>query len=277
MMGKLGKLKETLSNLRKYLRQGGVVYCNVTISAPEQRLAGMTALVTGGTSGIGLAIARRFKAEGAKVIITGRNFEKLKKVSSDIFEYTVLDISDVENINENMKRVISKFGFIDIFVNNAGIFESASWEQITPNMYDKVLNTNTRGLFFMCQEEGKYFVSTNRHGKIINICSVAGIKSGFDPYSISKWGSVCITKGFAKEMVKHNVIVNGIAPGNVVTNIHDGVRGKDINNNAYIDSHLTKRYTLVEEIAETAAMLASNASNNILGQVITVDGGWTVV
>lgn len=80
----------------------------------------------------------------------------------------------------------------------------------------------------------------------------------------------------AKELVHHGIVVNGIAPGNVVTNIHDGVKGKDVKDNAFMPSHLTKRYTLVEEISSLATFFASDSSNNIIGQIISVDGGWTL-
>lgn len=165
---------------------------------------------------------------------------------------------------------------IDIIINNAGIYESDAWNQVSEESYDRVNDINAKGLFFMCQAEGDYFISNKIQGRIVNINSIAGIKSGFDPYSVSKWGSVCITKSIAKVLVKHGIVVNGIAPGNVVTNIHDGVRGKDVKDNAYMPSHLTQRYTLVEEIASMALYLSSDMATNMIGQVIAIDGGWTL-
>ena len=171
---------------------------------------------------------------------------------------------------------MDEVGQIDVFVNNAGVYETASWDNVTPEMYDKVIDTNQRGLYFMCQAEGKYFVENNRKGKIINITSIAGILTGFNPYNVSKWGATCITRGLAKELVRKGVLINAIAPGNVVTNIHSGVRGKKVEDNAYTSQHPTERYTLVEEVASLALYLASDASNNVVGQVIAVDGGWTL-
>ena len=171
---------------------------------------------------------------------------------------------------------MDEVGHIDVFVNNAGVYDTASWDNVTPEMYDKVIDTNQRGLYFMCQAEGKYFIKNNRKGKIINITSIAGILTGFNPYNVSKWGATCITRGLAKELVRKGVLVNAIAPGNVVTNIHSGVRGKKVEDNAYTSQHPTERYTLVEEVASLALYLASDASNNMVGQVIAVDGGWTL-
>lgn len=237
-------------------------------------------MVTGGNSGIGLQIAKDFLAEGAEVYITGRNKEKLDKVkrnlNHDRLHTIVWDIADIAKQKENMAKFIQNAGKCDIFINNAGIYDAGAWNTITPEMYEKVNKTNAEALFFMCQQEGEYMVPNKIEGKIINIVSIAGIKSGFDPYSCSKWSASCITKGFAKEMVKHGILVNGIAPGNVVTNIHAGVRGKDVNANAYMPSHLTNRYVLVEEISSMALYLSSDAANSIVGQVIPIDGGWTL-
>lgn len=273
-------IKNYLQNLKKYMRAGGVVYTNISIVSPSNQLSGKTIFVSGGTSGIGLGIAKLFLAEGAKVIISGRNEKKLietKEALANSNLYTICwDIADESIAQSKIQQLVSEVGQIDIFVNNAGVYDTASWDKVTPEMYDKVVDTNQRGLYFMCQAEGRYFVENSRKGKIINITSIAGILTGFNPYNVSKWGATCITRGLAKELVKKGVLVNAIAPGNVVTNIHDGVRGKSVEDNAYTSQHPTGRYTLVEEVASLALFLASDSSNNIVGQVIAVDGGWTL-
>lgn len=273
-------LKKYVSNLLKYIKTGGVVYANVSVVSPNSQLKGKTVFISGGTSGIGLSIAKCFLEEGAIVIISGRNEAKLKEVSTRINNNRLhiinWDCSDVKISSEKIGFLVSTIGHIDIFINNAGVYDSASWDNVTPEMYDFVVDTNQRGLYFMCQEEGKYFVNNNRTGKIINITSIAGILSGFNPYNVSKWGAACITRGLAKELVKKGVCVNAIAPGNVVTNIHKGVQGKSVEDNAYTNQHPTGRYTLVEEVASLALYLASDSSNNMTGQVIAIDGGWTL-
>ena len=273
-------LKKYVSNLLKYIKTGGVVYANVSVVSPNSQLKGKTVFISGGTSGIGLSIAKCFLEEGAIVIISGRNEAKLKEVSTRINNNRLhiinWDCSDVKISSEKIGFLVSTIGHIDIFINNAGVYDSASWDNVTPEMYDFVVDTNQRGLYFMCQEEGKYFVNNNRKGKIINITSIAGILSGFNPYNVSKWGAACITRGLAKELVKKGVCVNAIAPGNVVTNIHKGVQGKSVEDNAYTSQHPTGRYTLVEEVASLALYLASDSSNNMTGQVIAIDGGWTL-
>lgn len=274
------KLIKWSKNLLKYAKSGGIVYINFNKVNPSERFNGKKILVTGGSSGIGLEIAKEYLAEGAEVLITGRRKDMLDKVverlASSRLHTMVWDHSDIPNMESLFKKAINELGHIDICINNAGIYSEKKWSTIDENSYDSVLDINSKGLFFMCQTEGKYFVSNKINGRIINICSIAGIKSGFDPYSISKWGSVCITKGLAKELVKYGIIVNGVAPGNVVTNIHDGVKGKSIEDNAYMPSHLTNRYTLVEEVAGMVLYLSSDLGSNIVGQVVAIDGGWTL-
>lgn len=179
-------------------------------------------LLRGGT-GIGFETARQFIAEGAKVIITARREERLKnaaeKIKSYNLKYLVWDISDVTCFDAKLQEAVSLFGGIDFFVNNAGVFKYDRWNLLDEKTYDSMLDTNTKGLFFMCQAEGKYLVGAKKRGKILNVCSSFGIDAHFDPYSVSKWGAVCITKGLAKELVKNGIVVNGVAPGSVPTNI----------------------------------------------------------
>lgn len=272
------KYVQYFKNMLKYVKSGGVVLVNVSFTQPNKRLVGKTIFISGGTSGIGKNMAKTFMEEGATVIVSGRKEENLKELNAAYPEIHTIkwDISDIHSAPDNIAELDKKYGPIDVFVNNAGVYDAASWDSITEASFDKCADINQKALFFMCQAEGKYMVSHDIKGKIINITSIAGIKSGFDPYSVSKWGATCITKGLAKELVHHGIVVNGIAPGNVVTNIHDGVKGKDVKDNAFMPSHLTNRYTLVEEISSLATFLASDSSNNIIGQIISVDGGWTL-
>lgn len=269
-----------LKNLMKYMNSGGVVYAPITTVAQNERFREKRVLVTGGSSGIGLAIAKQFIAEGAKVLITGRKELDLlnaqKEINSPNLFVLQWDIANTDCTKEKMSEALNQMGGFDIFINNAGVYAESNWKNISPGMYDKVNDINAKGLFFMCQAEGDYFVENKIKGKIINICSIAGLVSGFNPYSVSKWSAVCITKGIAKILAKDGIVVNGVAPGNVVTNIHDRVRGKDVADNAYMPAHLTKRYTLVEEVADLVLFLAGGTANNIVGQVVAIDGGWSL-
>ena len=274
----IGRIKRYTKNLLKYIKSGGVVLIKFDKVSPGKRFEGKCVLVTGGSCGIGFETAREYLAEGAEVIITGRHESALKeakeKLSSDKLHTIVWDVSDIKSIPQKMQEAVTQLGKIDIFVNNAGVYAVNAWDKYDEFTFDNVMTTNTKGLFFMCQAEGKYFLENNICGRVVNVCSIAGIKSGFDPYSISKWGAVCITKGLAKELARHGIIVNGVAPGNVVTNIHSGVRGKNVEDNAYMPSHLTGRYTLVEEVAGMILYLSSDLGSNIVGEIVPIDGGW---
>lgn len=276
----LNKIKTYIKNLCKYLREGGVVYVNLTFTNPEKRFDGKKVFITGGTSGIGLQIAKDFLSEGAIVTITGRNIERLNRVKNEINNNNLhvieWDIKDINKRDEIFSQVHEKLGNIDIFINNAGVYDSPNWQDVTPEQYDYIVDTNTKSLYFICQREGAYMINNNIKGKIINITSVEGIQSNFSPYSTSKWGSIGITKGLAKLLIKEGINVNGIAPGIVLTNISQWSKKKNINDNAYTPSHLTQRYTLVEEISSMALYLSSDIASNIVGQNIVIDGGWTL-
>lgn len=273
------KIKKYLKNLLKYMQAGGLVYAPVSFVKANERFVGKVVLVSGGSTGIGFETARQFVAEGAKVIITARREERLKeaaeKIQSDNLKYLVWDISDVNCFDAKLQEAVALFGGIDIFVNNAGVFKYGRWNLFDEKTYDSMLDTNTKGLFFMCQAEGKYLVSSKKRGKILNVCSSFGVDARFDPYSVSKWGSVCITKGLAKELIKHGIIVNGVAPGSVPTNI-TGDNVIDVNENAYTPEHLTERWVLTEEVASLLLFLASDSANSIIGQVVAVDGGYSL-
>lgn len=276
------KIISYAKNMFKYAKSGGVVYINFDKVSPNMRFVGKKVLITGGSSGIGFETAKEYLAEGAEVIITGRHEKSLReaarKLSSDKLHTILWDASDVKIIPQKLHEAVSllKGANIDFFINNAGVYVSESLAEYDESTYDSIMATNTKGLFFLCQAERKYFLSKNIKGKIINVCSSRSLISGCDPYSISKWGAICITKGLAKESIKNGIIVNGVAPGIVLTNISDWSKKQDINDNAYTTSHPSGRYTLVEEIAGMILYLSSDLGSNIVGEVVPVDGGWTL-
>lgn len=268
-------VKRIIRKVVNSIRPAKVVNATFTLKNDNAYLSDKVVLVTGGGSGFGLAIAKRFISCGAKVIITGRNEDKLKKAASEVnsknISYVVWDLCDVSIAKSKMVEANNIFGDINVAVNNAGVWTPLSWDAISEKEWDKVLDTNLKGLFFMCQAEGEALANQNSTpSKIINITSIEGVRGGFGPYYASKWGANGITRGMAKELIKKNVVVNAIAPGLGLTDINPNLP-KD--GNLSLPYNLNGRYVTVEEIAETACFLASDAANSIVGQVIVVDGG----
>lgn len=278
----LGRIKTYTKNLLKYMKSGGVVLIKFDKVSPGRRFEGRCVLVTGGSSGIGFETAREYLAEGAEVIITGRHDAALQeakeKLSSDRLHTMVWDVSDVKSIPQKLQESTNLLAGknIDISINNAGVYVPENLDEYDERTYDSIMATNTKGLFFTCQAEKKYFINNGIKGRIVNVCSARGLIPGCDPYSISKWGAVCITKGLAHDLAKHGIIVNGVAPGIVLTNISDWSKKLNINDNAFTAAHPTARYTLVEEIAGMILYLSSDLGSNIVGEVVPVDGGWTL-
>jgi oxidoreductase, short chain dehydrogenase/reductase family protein len=238
-------------------------------------------LITGGTSGIGKALTKRCLEEGAKVIITGRKEETLKKIKEEFnnknLETIQWNIGQINLIEEKFREAERYFGKIDIIFNNAGIYTDKNYLEITEEEYNSIVDINTKCIFFICQYFMKTLIAQNRKGKIINTVSIRGQQGAYEPYGISKWGVWGLTRGLAKKGIKNGIIVNGIAPGITAPGIAGAGYRIDPEENAYYENNGDNRVALSEEIAEIGIFLASNASNHIVGQVIVCDGGETLI
>lgn len=267
-------LKRIIKSILSTVQPKRIVTANFTFKNDEKCMADKIVLVTGGGSGFGFAIAKRFVQCGAKVIITGRNEQKLKSavlLLGKNVSYLVWDLCDVSIAREKMNEANAIYGPINVAINNAGVWTSTKWKDINEAEWNKILDTNLKGLFFICQAEGEAMANSGTIvSKIINITSIEGVRGGFGPYWASKWGANGITRGMAKEFIKNNIVVNAIAPGMAITDINPNLP-KDGNLN--LPYNLNGRFVTVEEIAEAACFLASDASNSIVGQVIVIDGG----
>ena len=269
----LRRILKWVKNFVKYIRVGGVAYVNISQISRGRILDGKKIIVTGGSSGIGYAIAQKFINEGAEVLITGRSRDKLKniqkKINSKFCKILEWDISNSDLAKSKIKEAKNILGRIDIFVNNAGVFNEKCFQEITEGDWDSIMNTNIKGLYFATQSICEYYLENHASGKIINISSNRGILGDFGPYGVSKWGVVGLTRGLGRDLISKGIIVNGIAPGITATAINN----IDINENAYSNEPRNRRIALPEEIAEIAIFLASDAANHIVGQTIICDGG----
>ncbi|WP_304425673.1 SDR family NAD(P)-dependent oxidoreductase [uncultured Adlercreutzia sp.] len=244
----------------------------IQVAEPSGRLEGRTALVTGGTSGIGLAIALRFYEEGATVIVVGRNTAKIDEVveglDAERFARVQCDLSDMACI-ESVVFPIMESEKLDILVNSAGIYRFTSFLECTVENWDDVHATNLRSAFFVMQAFCRSCLARESEGRIVNICSNTGILGAVSSYGSSKWGLIGLTKGLAKEMAPRGVMINGIAPGPVATPLN----GKTEDDDLYYRRADDKRMAVPAEVASIALFLAADCSSHVTGQIIACDGG----
>lgn len=255
---------------------------NIVTLCSEELLIGRTALITGGTSGIGYAIAISYIKAGAKVIITGRDRTKtLNCVNQLKNSYPsakvagiVMDISSSSSTRESFEECTKEEQTIDILVNNAGISIPAKEDIIEDEVgFDAVLNTNLKGTYMLTKLMSAYMIKHGIRGNILNIASTSCARPATNPYSISKWGIKGITLGFAKTLIKHNIVVNGIAPGPTATPMTQ----KGINSDLMLKGNPSTRFVLPEEIANMAVILTSEMGRMIVGDIIYIGGGAGVI
>jgi 3-oxoacyl-[acyl-carrier protein] reductase len=244
-------------------------------------LDGKKAIITGGGSGIGYAIAETFLEEGAEILISGRKFEKLvaakEKLSAKgkvhILEW---DISDVDGISEKIQDAADILKDIDILVNNAGVLTERDFKwhylDLTPEEWDYVMNINCKGTYFMCQNMIKYFLrqdKTRPARHILNVASEMGVRPACVTYGISKWGVVGMTQGLGMKLAPKGIVINGIAPGATATEMMGWHEGDSFER----EMHPNKRLGYPKEMGKLVAFLCSEYGDNIVGEVVTCDGG----
>jgi NAD(P)-dependent dehydrogenase (short-subunit alcohol dehydrogenase family) len=245
-------------------------------------LKGKTAIVTGATKGLGRAMAFALAEAGANITVVSRNQEQCEETAAAIADTGVetlahsCDISRMGDIQALVDDTVSRFGQIDILVSNAGTAVTKPAEDLTEEDWDKVVDTNLKGVFFTAQAVGRVMIRQNG-GRIINIASMFGLVGDKNviPYLASKGGVIQITRGLALEWSRYNVLVNAVAPGYVVTSINEAELNDEKIKNYILKKTPLRRYGTPEEIAGTVVYLASDEASYITGAVYSVDGGWT--
>ncbi|UBM57739.1 glucose 1-dehydrogenase [Marinilongibacter aquaticus] len=241
-------------------------------------LEGKLALVTGGGTGIGLAITRAFVAAGAEVVITGRREQVLAETAEDLGEkvhYRVNDVCEVESLPALVEDIEKNIGEIDILVNNAGINQKKPALEVTDEEFDRIIKTNLYGVFALTREVGKCMTARKR-GSVIMISSMSAYY-GIDrvvSYTASKTGVEGLTMAFSSEFGKDNVRVNAIAPGFIETAMMLKAMDSDPARKmkAFDKIHL-QRWGQIDDVAHAAVFLASDASAYITSVSLPVDGG----
>lgn len=272
----MGFIKRTLQPIVRRLPIHKVTPQIVEIKQ-DNLLQGRTALVTGGTSGIGNEIAKSFVKTGATVIITGRDQNRIDhavdQIKNSIAESkifgVVMDIKEVGLIKEKIDLAIklAPCHQIDILVNNAGV-SGDSFGATTEEQFDNTIDTNLKGVYFLSQFFAHYFKDNKIKGNILNIASSSSIRPVNSAYALTKWGVRGLTEGLARYLAPYGITVNGIAPGQTATPMMQTSA-----DNIYHSTNLIGRYIMPIEIANMAVFLVSEAGRSIVGDIVYMTGG----
>ncbi len=238
-----------------------------------------TAIITGGTSGIGLATAKIFLAQKYNCVLVGRNLSKFEKIKAELFgnfEFIQADVGKISDCEKIISETVKIFGGVDVLINNAGLYTEGAISGVTEKDFDEIFNTNVKGVFFLSRavfEEIK-----KRRGSIVNVASDAGIKGNYfcALYAASKGAVVAFTKSLALELANFGVRVNCVAPGDILTPL----TLQQLKNSGETVGDLEKIYPVgrigtAEEVAEAIYFLASEKASFITGTILSVDGGLT--
>ena len=269
-----GLIKEILNSIKrgvkstlfkKVIRKEPVVIKDVE----NNLLKGKHAIITGGSSGIGYAIARKFIESGAIVTIIARNSDKTKKAAEELAcDYLLVDLSDTEKMIPIVSDYINSKR-IDILVNSAGILDKEPMLAKTPQGYDAVMNTNLKAAYFMCQTIANHMLNKGIKGHILNISSSSSKRPGWGPYQLSKHALNAMTEGFAMRLAPNGLTVNGIAPGITATQMQKG----NLEEGSLTYDNPMRRAQATEEIANLAVFMVSDLGNSIIGDTVLMTGG----
>ena len=271
-------------SLKQYLKRGcrfilnGVPVKNITANImylqPNGRLSGKKIIITGGGKGLGAAMAEKFVAEGASVLISGRNEKTLKETAERIgCKYFTLDVQDTSVLNKFISEADSILEGADCLVNNAGIsLHEPTFFNVTPETFDAQIATNLRGGFFLTQSFTRLLLKEKRKGNVLFVSSETGETVDIRPYGFTKAAVNSMVQGLASLFVKDGIRVNAVAPGITASDM----TGFKANGNLFLAGNATERVYLPEEVAETACFLLSDASGCVSGQVIVCNNGKTI-
>ena len=244
-----------------------------------ERFNGQFAVVTGASRGIGYAIAKRLYNDGAAgIAILARNEEIIKKIAAEldpngkiVYPFSC-DIGDRENVKKVFENIYEAFGKIDILVNNAGITRDSMFHNMNDEQWDDVIKINLTGTFNCCKQVVPK-MRQQKYGRILNMasCSPFGIVAGQANYSASKGGIIALTKTLAKELGRHNITVNAVAPGCIKTDMFNAIPEENLKE--FLDKLIIQRLGEPDEVASLAAYLCSEESRYITGKCIACDGG----
>lgn len=271
------KIKNSIKTFAK-ICQHKPIAATINIIEPTKLLEDKIALITGGTSGIGKAIAEILFKSGATVIITSRSRDKADKVAKQISADRVfgieLDSTDIINLQNKLNEIkeILNGRPIDILVNNAGL-NGGDIRYDDEEAFDKIINTNLKSIFFLSRLIAKDMIKNHVKGNILNIASSSSLRPAISAYALSKWGVRGLTQGLAKMLAPHRIVVNGLAPGPTAT----PMLGKKDYSDIALPTSPIGRYALPEEIAAMALFLCGPQGRTIIGDIVYMTGGAGII
>jgi NAD(P)-dependent dehydrogenase (short-subunit alcohol dehydrogenase family) len=252
----------------------------VTALSEDSEFADRVAIVTGGASGIGRAVAKQFAQQGAAVVVADANSAGAELVAEALRESGArasgisVDVSQADQAEAMAAQTLAEFGKIDILVHSAGIGIERSFLETTPAEWRRIIETDLSGTFFCGQAVARRMVERG-YGRIVNLASTAGIRggSGRAAYGAAKGGVIALTKVMAVELAPHGITVNALAPGAIETELVARMHS-DETRRVYRAGIPLDRYGTPEETAHAAVFLASDEARYITGHILAVDGGF---
>ncbi|GHB57539.1 SDR family NAD(P)-dependent oxidoreductase [Persicitalea jodogahamensis] len=246
-------------------------------------LSGKSAIITGGSKGLGLAMAAGLASAGASVMLVNRNAEEGKQAARQLAdEYGTqatsfaADVTDAAQTEAMARAAFDTFGRIDILINSAGINIRGAIDEVSPEDFQKVMDVNVTGTWLCCRAVTPYMKKA-KSGKIINLASTLGIVglANRTPYTASKGAVVNMTRALALELAPFAINVNAVCPGPFLTEMNIPIADSAEAKNFIVGATALERWGELAEIQGVGLFLASDAANYVVGSVITVDGGWT--
>lgn len=246
-------------------------------------LSGRCAVITGGSKGLGYAIAAGLASAGANVVLANRNPQEgeaaAKSIGADFkvkSQFVEVDVTSQQQVEKMISETVKKFGRLDILINSAGINIRGPIDELSGDDFDKVMSVNVRGTW-LCSRAVVPHMKQAGYGRIINLASTLGLVglSNRTPYASSKGAVVQMTRALALELGPFNINVNALCPGPFLTEMNIPIADTEDGKKFVVGATALGRWARLEEIQGAAIFLASEAASYMVGSMVTVDGGWT--
>lgn len=246
-------------------------------------LTGKSAIVTGGSKGLGQAMAAGLASAGADVLLTSRHLDEAEAAAAEIasdFGHRAIgyqaDVTSQEETERMVAKALDEFGKVDILIANAGVNLRGPIDELTPDVFQQVMETNVNGVWLSCRAVIPY-MKTAGYGRLILMGSTLGVVGLGDrtPYASSKGAVVQMTRALGLELAKTGITANAICPGPFLTPMNEPIAEKEQTKKFIIGAVALERWGQMQEIQGAAIFLASDASSYMTGSLVMVDGGWT--